>query len=417
MLTSSPNLSRRKSVKTELTIFKLILQHPSISRVELAREARLSTAAITAIVSSLWDRNLLVEGETPSGRVGRRRIGLRLRSELGYVVGVDLGTYNLRIAITDLSGVPLAKRTVPTQMWLGRPAVLERCFSLVRKLIAEAGVHTASVRGIGFAFSGVIDVAAGKILSYPRPGLMESWRNVPLQRIVEEEFNVPCVLEDSVRAIAIMERIQGAGALYKDFVYVDVGVGVGASIFINGNLYRGCNGSAGEFGHITIDEDGPLCCCGSHGCLEALASAARVIETVKVALEKGVSSKVLELAEDDPGKITIEIIATAAQDGDSLAYRALSEAAAHIGAACADLVNLLNPEAIIFGGALFRAAPEILLDHLKRLVRHRALEKSVNDVTLLKAETASDAGALGMARIIAGAVAESVYNSPASVLV
>jgi predicted NBD/HSP70 family sugar kinase len=214
-----------------------------------------------------------------------------------------------------------------------------------------------------------------------------------------------------------MERTQGAGAMYKDFVYVDVSIGVGASIFINGNLYRGCNGSAGEFGHITIDEDGPLCCCGSHGCLEALASAARVIETVKVALEKGVSSKVLELAEDDPGKITIEIIATAAQDGDSLAYRALSEAAAHIGAACADLVNLLNPEAIIFGGALFRAAPEILLDHLKRLVRHRALEKSVNDVTLLKAETASDAGALGMARIIAAAVAESVYNSRASVLV
>ena len=417
MLTPPPTSSRRKSVKTELTIFKLIQEYPSISRVELARKARMSTAAITAIVSALSDRELLVEGETPSGRVGRRRIGLRLRPELGYVVGVDLGTYHLRIAVTDLSGVPLAKRTVPTQMSLGRPAVLERCFALIRKTIAEAGVEASAIRGIGFAFSGVIDVAAGKILSYPRPGLMESWRNVPLQKIVEQEFNIPCVLEDSVRAIAIMERTHGAGAAYNDFVYVDVGIGVGASIFINGSLYRGCNGSAGEFGHITIDEDGPLCCCGSHGCLEALASAARVIENVKAALEKGVSSKVLELAEDDPSKITIEIIATAAQDGDSLAYRALSEAAAHIGAACADLVNLLNPEAIIFGGALFRAAPEILLDHLKRLVRHRALEKSVNDVTLLKAETESDAGALGMARIIAGSIAESVYNSRVAVAV
>lgn len=417
MLTPSPNVSRRKSVKTELAVFKLIQERPSISRVELAREARLSTAAITAIVSSLWDRDLLVESETPSGRVGRRRIGLRLRSELGYVVGVDLGTYNLRIAVTDLSGAPLAKRTVPTQMWLGRAAVLERCFSLIREVVAEAGIDMGRIRGIGFAFSGVIDVSAGKILSYPRPGLMESWRNVPLQKIVEDEFNVPCVLEDSVRAIAIMERTQGAGAPYNDFVYVDVGIGVGASIFINGTLYRGCNGSAGEFGHITIDEDGPLCCCGGRGCLEALASAARVIENVKAALHKGVPSKVLELAEDDPGNITIEIIATAAREGDSLAYRALSEAAAHIGAACADLVNLLNPEAIIFGGALFRAAPEILLDHLKRLVRHRALEKSVNDVVLLQAETSSDAGAMGMARIIAGAVSESVYSSRVAVLV
>jgi predicted NBD/HSP70 family sugar kinase len=238
-----------------------------------------------------------------------------------------------------------------------------------------------------------------------------------LRQIVEEEFSVPCVLEDSVRAIAIMERTHGAGISYSEFVYVDVGIGIGSAIFINGNLYRGCNGSAGEFGHITIDEDGPLCCCGGHGCLEALASAARVIDSVKAALQKGVPSRVSELAEDDLDKITVEMIGIAARDGDSLAYRALSEAAAHIGAACSDLINLLNPEAIIFGGAVFRAAPDILLEHLQRLVRHRALEKSVNDVTLLHAETSSDAGALGMARIIAAAVTESIYNSRISVLV
>jgi predicted NBD/HSP70 family sugar kinase len=414
MLKLYPTSARRKSAKTELTIFKLIQERPSISRVELAQEANLSTAAITSVVGSLWEHGLLVEGETVSGKVGRRRIGLRLRSELGYVVGVDLGTFNLRIAVTDLNGLPLAKQTVPTRMWLGRSGVLDHCFSMIREVIAESGVGMASIKGIGIAFSGVIDVHNGKILSYPRPGLMESWRNVPLQKIVEDEFAVPCVLEDSVRAIAITERRQGAGAQFNDFVYVEVGIGIGASIFINGNIYRGCNGSAGEFGHITIDQDGPLCCCGSHGCLEALASTARVIESVKAALQKGVSSKVLELADDDVSKITIEIIAHAAQNGDSLAYRALSEAAAHIGAACADIINLLNPEAIIFGGALFRAAPEILLDHLKRLIRNRALEKSVNDVTLLKAETSSDAGALGMARFIAGTVIESVYESRVS---
>jgi predicted NBD/HSP70 family sugar kinase len=414
MVTPSPFLARRKSIKTELAILKLIQERPSISRVELAQAAYMSTAAITSVVGSLWEHGLLIESETASGKVGRRRIGLRLRSELGSVVGVDLGTFNLRIAVTDLNGAPLATRSVPAEMHLGRPVVLERCFRMVREVVAEAGLGMSAIKGIGFAFSGVMDVENGMILSYPRPGLMESWRKVPLQKIVEEEFAVPCVLEDSVRAIAITEHRQGAGAQFDDFVYVEVGIGIGSSIFINGRLYRGCNGSAGEFGHITIDEDGPLCCCGGHGCLEALASSARVIENVKTALQKGVSSKVLELAQDDPANITIEIIAHAAQNGDSLAYRALSEAAAHIGAACADLVNLLNPEAIIFGGALFRAAPEILLDHLKRLVRHRALEKSVNDVVLLKAQTASDAGALGMARIIAGTVMESVYQSQAS---
>lgn len=411
MLISPPALARRKSVKTELAILKLIQEHPSISRVELAKEAQISTAAITAVVGSLWDHGLLVESGTASGKVGRRRIGLRLRAELGYVVGVDLGTYNLRIALTDLNGAPVAERSVPSQMWLGRPAVLEYCFQNIRELLSEANLDMDSIRGIGIAFSGVIDVANGTILSYPRPGLMESWRNIPLQKLVEDRFNVPCVLEDSVRAIAITEHRQGAGAQFNDFVYVEVGIGVGSSIFIDGRIYRGCNGSAGEFGHITIDENGPLCCCGSHGCLETLASSARVIENVKEALQKGVSSRVLDLAGGVSDNITIEIIAQAANSGDSLAYRAVSEAATHIGTACADLVNLLNPQAIIFGGPLFRAAPEILLDNVRRLVRHRALEKSANDVTLMEAESSSNAGALGMAHIIACQVIESVYES------
>ena len=294
MLTPFPTLTRRKSVKTELAILKLIQEQPSISRVELARAANMSTAAITAVVGSLWDHGLLVESETTSGKVEHRRIGLRLRPELRYVVGFDLGTINMRVAVTDLNGSPLAAQSVPTQMELGRPAVLERCFRAIRETISEANIEFSSIKGIGFAFSGVMDVANGMILSYPRPGLMESWRNVPLRKIVEDEFAIPCALEDSVRAIAITEHCQGAGTKFNDFVYVEVGIGIGSSIFINGELYRGCNGSAGEFGHITIDEDGPLCCCGSHGCLEALASSARVIENVRNALNKGVSSRVLD---------------------------------------------------------------------------------------------------------------------------
>jgi predicted NBD/HSP70 family sugar kinase len=399
----------RKAAQTELSVLKLIQARPSISRIELAHETGLSTAAITGVVNSLSDRNLLVEGTVSSANVGRKRVGLRLTRSLGYVIGVDLGTFNLRIAVTDLNGEPLAQRQIATEMSRGRPGVLARCFAQIREVIAEAGLGAHEIRGIGVAFSGMIDLERGMILSYPRPGFMESWRNVPLREICELEFGVPCVLEDSVRAIAIMERFRGNGRNYQDFVYVDVGMGVGATIFIQGKVYRGCNGSAGEFGHITVDENGPLCCCGSYGCLEALASGARIIETVQTALAKGVSSRVLEMASGDPLQITIEMIALAATEGDSLSYRALSESAKHLGAATADLVNLLNPQAIIFGGAVFRAAPDFMLEQLSGMVRHRAMEKSVNDVTLRKAETLSDAGALGMAMITAGTIMDAVY--------
>ena len=396
----------RKSSQTELGIFQLIQATPSISRVELSEKSRLSTAAITGVVNSLLARNLLVEGVALATSVGRKRIGLSLRSDLGYVVGIDLGTYNLRIVVTDMNGTVLAGSEVETQMSKGKEVVLDRCFAVVRKTVASARVSMDDVLGIGIAFSGVIDVDRGLVLS---SGWMHQWKNVPLKAIVEDEFGVTCLLDDSVRAVATYEKCFGAGCDLKDFVYVDVGMGIGSAIFIDGQIYRGFNGSAGEFGHMTVDEDGPLCCCGSNGCLEALASCATVIQSVQLAIEKGVASKLIDMVNRDITRITVEMIAAAAEQNDSLAYRALHEAASHIGAACSDLVNLLNPQAIVFGGALFRAAPKLLLDEIRHLIRRRALEKSANDVTLLLSPAPSDAGAKGMARLIAATLVSPLF--------
>ena len=400
----------RKSSQTELAILRLIQAAPSISRIELAERSGLSTAAISGIVNALIQRNFLVEEPSPASAIGRRRIGLSLRSDLGYVVGVDLGTFNLRVVVTDLNGTPFASGQEHTEMWLGRAKVLDRCFAMVEETVTAAGIGIDAVRGIGIAFSGVIDVENGVILSYPRPGHMEQWKNVPLKAIFEEKFGVPALLDDSVRAIATFEKTFGAGRNFNDFVYVDVGMGVGSAIFINGQIYRGFNGSAGEFGHMTVDEDGPLCCCGSSGCLETVASCATIIESVKVALRKGVTSKIIELAGGDTDQITVENIAAAAESNDSLAYRALHEAAEHIGAACADLVNLLNPEAIVFGGALFRAAPKLVVDEIRRAIRRRALEKPANDVVLLVSPAEGDAGAKGIARLIAATIVQPLFR-------
>jgi glucokinase-like ROK family protein len=399
----------KKSSQTELSILKLIQMSPAISRVELSKLSGLSSAAITGVVGGLIHKGFLTEERSVTKTIGRKRVALSLRPSLGSVVGIDLGTFNLRIVVTDLNGEILSKCEVKTEMWRGREEVLKRCFMLVRETLSQASAGAANVLGIGVAFSGVIDVRNGYILSYPRLGQVEQWRNVPLKKIIEDEFGVPCLLEDSVRAVATSEKCLGAGQGLRDFVYVDVGVGVGASIFIDGQIYRGFNGSAGEFGHMTVDEDGPLCCCGSNGCLEAVATCTTIIETVRIAIEKGVASKTLELAGSDPSAMTIEIIAQAAEQNDSLAYRALSEAASHIGAAAADLVNLLNPQAIIFGGALFRSAPNLLLEQVRRVVRHRAMEKSANDVSLLVSPLLSDAGSRGMARLIAADLVKSIY--------
>ncbi|PYV63986.1 MAG: hypothetical protein DMG97_36265, partial [Acidobacteria bacterium] len=195
----------------------------------------------------------------------------------------------------------------------------------------------------------------------------------------------------------------------EDFVYIDVGMGIGAGIILNGNLYKGPGGGAGEFGHMTVEENGPLCCCGNNGCLEMMASCAAIIHAARGAIEQGVDSKIRELVEGDLKRISIEIIAEAAQENDSLAFRVFHEAVSHIGVALADVVNLLNPGVVVFGGPLFRAAP-YLLEPLKRVIKQRALERSANQVQLSVSNLGSEGGALGAARAISERVIENLYR-------
>lgn len=323
---------------------------------------------------------------------------------------MDLGSFYTRTVVTDLRGTPVYKQESETGILDGRDRVLARTLKAIHEAIDHSAVPKGAFKGIGIGHSGVIDVSKGLVLSFPRPGQMAEWKNVPLRAILEREFGVPCLLEDSVRAIAIAEKYFGLGRGLDDFIYVDVGMGIGAAIFVDGKLYRGPGGSAGEFGHMTVNERGPLCCCGNYGCLETLASCGAIIQAVKSAIEKGVDSKVRELAQGDLNRISIEMIERAAMQNDSLSFRVLHEAVSHIAVALADVVNLLNPHDLIFGGALFRSAPELFLDPLKRTIRQRALEKSANEVQLKISPLGSEAGALGAARLISEIVLQKLYQ-------
>lgn len=399
-----------KSFKNEWNILQLIHAENNISRVELSRRARLSAASITAIVQNLIDRGLVVESGHNSSALGRKPVSLRLRDDAGFLVGIDLGSFYTRVVVTDIRGTLVYKQEFETGMSDGRDLVLSRTLKAIHKAICDSGTPKSALKGIGIGHSGVIDVNKGIVLSFPRPGQMTEWKNVPLKDIVEREFGLPCLLEDSVRAIATAEKHFGLGAGLSDFIYVDVGMGIGAAIFLDGKLYRGPGGSAGEFGHMTVAEHGPLCCCGNYGCLETLASCGAIIQSVKTAIEKGVDSRVRELAKGDLNRISIEIIGEAARQNDSLAFRVLHEAVAHIAVALADVVNLLNPHVLIFGGALFRSAPELFLEPLKRTIKQRALEKSANEVGLKISTLGSEAGAVGAARLISEVALERLYQ-------
>jgi glucokinase-like ROK family protein len=400
-----------KSAEKELGLLRLIHRNDHVSRIDLVERTGFSAGSITGMVQSLISKGLVTELPVTArlSASGRRPVALKVRHDAAYLVGVDLGSFYLRTLVTDMLGKVVHKIQIETNLPGGREKVLHKTFDAIRTAIRDCRVPRKSIRGIGIGHSGIIDSQRGTVLSFPRPGQMTEWKNVPLREMVEDEFSVPCVLEDSVRAIALAERCYGMGRELNDFVYIDVGMGIGAGIVLDGKLYKGFGGGAGEFGHMTVEENGPLCCCGNNGCLEMMASCAAIMRAARNAIEQGVDSKIRDLVSGNFRQLSIEVIVQAAQDNDSLAFRVLDEAVSHIGVALADLVNLLNPGVVIFGGPLFRTAPH-LLDALQRVLKQRALERSANQAHLCVSDLGSEAGALGAARAASEKVIEQLYR-------
>lgn len=352
---------------------------------------------------------MIIESGRTSSPQGRKPISLVVRSDAAYLLGLDIGSRMLRVVITDMLGKCIYKMETESNLTEGRQRVLQTAFQIIRKAISNSAIPKSLIKGIGVAHSGVVDSKNGLVLSFPRPGMMAEWRNVPLRDIFEEELNMPATIEDSTRTMAIAEKHFGLGVDLSDFLYINVGGGIGAAILIEGKLYRGHGGLAGEFGHMTVGENGPLCSCGNRGCLEAMASCTSIIHAVKRAFDHGVDSKIHKMANGGLDHITIEMIVRAARENDSLAFRVLDEAVSHIGVALADVANLLNPCVVIFGGALFQHGSDLLLGPLQRVVKQRALEKSANEMQLKVSSLGSEAAALGSAHLISQVVLPSLF--------
>jgi predicted NBD/HSP70 family sugar kinase len=398
-----------RTSEKELEILGLIHARIAMSRAELVELTGLSAGLISAVVRRLIASELVIESGLEPSKLGRRRVALKLCAGTSYTVGVEIGTFFLRVVINDLAGNVCHKVETRTILSDGFSRVMERVFTTIDQAVADSGIRKDALAGIGIAHSGVVDSNQGVVLSFPRPGQMAEWRNVALREMVQEKYKVPCVVEDSVRMAALAEKQVGTAVDLTDFVYIRIGMGIGSCIFIEGEPYRGAGGSAGEFGHMTVDENGPLCYCGNNGCLSALASCSAIILAVAGAIQKGVHSKIQEMVENDLDQINIEMILQAAVENDSLAFRVLNDAAVHIGVALADVVNLLNPSVVIFSGPLFQSNSQLMLDSIQRVIRQRALEKAANEVQLIVSTLGADAPALGAARFAASKSIATLY--------
>ena len=313
---------------------------------------------------------------------------------MGKRIGIDVGGTNVKIALVE-DGKIIYSNSVPTYAKMGYEYTVNNIKQSIRDLMKETSTTEKDIEGIGFDFPGQVDYKTGIVKLAPNiPG----WVNIPIAKLIEDEFHIPTKIDNDVRCAALGEMKFGAGRGCENFICITVGTGIGSGIVINGQIVRGASNAAGELGHIKLQmEDGPLCGCGDSGCLEAFASGPAIVAMACEYLKGGKSAKFAEMAGD--GEITPYIVAKAAETGDPVAKRIFEIIGYRIGMGLTSVINLLNPERVIIGGGVAECG-ELLLDPVKRTIKARAMKVAGETVEIVPAELGNSAGVIGASMLI-----------------
>jgi predicted NBD/HSP70 family sugar kinase len=368
--TGSPGSTASLRSANQQRVVDVLRSGQQVTQADLARQTGLAPATVSSIVRDLAGAGLV----TTEPGSGRRGTTVTLAPAAGVVAGVDFGHSHVAVAVGDLTGTLLAERRAPLDSGHPSHAGLDAAAGLLEDVLVDAGVDFASLRCLGMGLPA--PMTEGVVRS---SAILPGWVGVNALDAARERFGLEVHVENDANLGALAEHRQGVARGHLDSVFVKVSSGVGAGIVLDGRLFHGSGGTAGEIGHLTLDESGPVCRCGSRGCLEAYTST--------VALQAMMHTQL-------PGAGVDEIVA-AARGGNVSAVRALEDAGLHLGWALASVVNLLNPGLVVVGGDLARAG-ELLLESARIGLRRHALDAV--------AATPVEASELGERASLVGAV-------------
>lgn len=302
-------------------------------------------------------------------------------------IGVDLGGTNLRTALIARDGVILEKHKEPSRVSDGHGMVLQRLIESIRRQRDFCARNGHDLAAIGVGAPGVINIAQGIVVTSPN---FPDWNDLPLKDELERELRVPVFIENDANAAALGEQWRGAGKGIGSMILLTLGTGVGGGIVLEGSIWHGADGMAGEIGHMTILPEGRTCGCGNTGCLEMYASARGIIQNFRDALTRD--------RKPSPLSLTSQTVFEAAQRGDAAAARAMQEMGRFLGIGIANLVNIFNPEMVVIGGGVREAWP-LFIEVTRAEVRKRAFAVPARRVRIVPSELGDDAGMVGAAAV------------------
>ncbi len=360
-----------------------------ISRTGLAEEMGLTRAAVTLIVNDLLENGVILEAESRAIPNGRPPVVLEINPKRGLVAAVDMGATHVNIALADFSAKIIEETSFPFDIKQGPQVCLAEVRRILQELLDRYGISISEIMAVGVGVPGPVIKDAGMVMS---PPIMPGWDRYPIRQTLEEAWGCPVSLNNDAELGALGEWAYGAGRGEKNLAFIKVGSGIGAGLIINQQIYGGTTGSAGEIGHITIEENGPLCTCGNHGCMEAFAGG----NAIAIQARKMVQSGKRTLLSNIPlENITAREVAESARRGDLPSQEIIMRAGTFIGIAIAGVVNLFNPSAVIIGGGVAQAG-DLLTTSIRQAVRDRSLhasEQSVHITTAMLGQRSSLIGA------------------------
>lgn len=390
---ATQTMKGRSYAETRSAVLDLIRSSGRISRVGLARRSALAEATISKIVKELLADGLVVQSGFAESTGGKRPVLLRLNDIGIYAVGVTMDFHRCVVVLCGPDGTELARREAPGTSRDDPPIALERLAVVVDDLLAQERVDRSSIIGLGVATGGRRGSPLGWVVD---ASFVDGWEGYPIEAELAKRTGLTVLQENDANCAALREFWTSQEPA-RDFVTVYMSHGIGAGIVINGAIYRGSSGNAGEIGHTIADPDGLPCWCGARGCLETVASPRALVNAV---LADGVLRQALSITDTTPTAEVYGRIVAHSAAGDDRTGQMLADAKRHFAAAVGNLVNTLDLDLVVLAGSGFAGVGHAYLEAVQGRLEETAFMRELHPITVRLASVGSDTAALGAASVV-----------------
>ena len=392
-------------------LLQLLRDRGPQSRAELGEAVELSKSKVAIELDRLAELGFVDVVGLAASRGGRRSQMVALSAGLRFV-GIDIGATSIDVAIMDGELRLLGHAAQPTDVRAGPNVVLDQVLDLVAKVRAELSGPVEELAGVGVGVPGPVSQGAGALVA---PPIMPGWSHFPIRDMLGAALGAPVMVDNDVNIMALGELHAGTARSVRDLLFVKVGTGIGCGIVVGGEVYRGVTGSAGDIGHIQVDENGPVCTCGNTGCLEACFSGAALAREAEAAARSGRSARLADrlaelvaLGQADPARaaavLTAQDVGVAAAAGDPVAIQLVREGGHRLGQVLASLVSFFNPALLVIGGGVAAGLGHPLLAEIRSVVYRRSLPLATGNLPIVLSELGGTAGVVGAARFVSDSV-------------